>query len=124
MKKLCHIAVGALTYALGSSLVYASGLAALKMNGTKMEVKEGDIMALLINIGSGVVGFVFGAICVYSLVKTVWDTWHSIGEYRSGKKDSLASALEPLVTNGSLALITFAIAVYTSSNFLTWMGGA
>lgn len=120
MKKVIYTIVG--TLGLLSNSALASGLSALKMNDEKMEVEDGDIMALLINIGNGIAAFVFSALCIYALFKTVWDTWHSVAEYRKGRKESLGEALEPLVTNGALAVFTFAVAVYTMGNFLTWMG--
>lgn len=120
MKKLLQVAVASLTMIVFSAT--ADGLSSLKMNGDEVAVKDGDLMALLVMIGNGAAAFIAGCLCIYSLFRTLWDTWNKMAEYRSGRVDSLGAALEPLVTNGLLTLITFAVAVYTTSNFLGWMG--
>lgn len=120
MKKLLQVVVASFTMMAWSAS--ADGLSALKMNGSDVTVKDGDLMSLLILVGNGAVAFVAGCICIYALIRTLWDAWKKMGEYRSGRVDSLGAALEPLVTNGLLTLITFAIAAYTTSNFLGWMG--
>lgn len=120
MKKILQASVATLTMMAMSAS--ADGLSSLKMNGDEVAVKDGDIMALLIMIGNGAVAFIAGCLCIYGLIRTLWDAWNKMGEYRSGRVDSLGAALEPLVTNGLLTLITFAVAVYTTTNFLGWMG--
>ena len=103
------------------SLDVRAGLSELKLNGDKMEVDDGDILSLFITAAAQVVAVVCGFICVYGLVRLLWDGWAKIGEYREGKVSSVILALEPLLTNGAMVAVTFAVSVYLVTNFTGWM---
>jgi hypothetical protein len=90
-------------------------------NGNDVEVDDNDLLSMIIGAGATFVAAVCGLICIYGLIMMIWDTWKSIKEFRAGKIDTLGGALEPLLTNGFMVVVSFAVGVYITTNFTNWL---
>lgn len=102
-----------------SAAVYTNGVLALekvKLRGQELQVKDNDIVTLLIEIAVTIVALIVGYFCIQALFETLNSLWSKYGEVRKGQA-SLSELFWPVISGVSLVVITFAIGYYLVTNF-------
>lgn len=102
-----------------SIMIYSNGVLALekvKLRGNDLEVKDNDIVSMLIEIAIVFVAIIAGFFCISSLFETLQTIWAKWGEVRKGQAQ-INDLFWPLVMGTGLVIVTFAITYYLVTNF-------
>jgi hypothetical protein len=108
--------------AAGCLLITESVLAIekVKLKGNDVEVKDNDIVSMIIEIAAVIVGLIFGILCIRAVLETISACWQKYGEYRVGQA-TLSDLMWPLVTGGGMAIMTMGLAYYVVTNFTSFI---
>ena len=116
-RKLSSVATGI------SILIYSNSVLALekvKLRGNELEVKDNDIVSMIIEIAIVFVAIVAGFFCIQALFETLQTLWAKWGEVRKGQAQ-LNDLFWPLTMGVGLVIVTFAITYYLVTNFDTFI---